>query len=53
MLKVVERRDGTEHFDYVRNTEVVGQALEDLMRFSLEFRLAVTFITELCQSVSQ
>ena len=41
---------GLEHFDYVRNTEVVGQALEDLMRFHSNSDLAVTFITELCQS---
>lgn len=41
---------GLEHFDYVRNTEAVGQALEDLMRFHSHSDLAVTFITELCQS---
>jgi hypothetical protein len=41
---------GLEHFDYVRNTEVVGQAVEDLMRFHSHSDLAVTFITEVCQS---
>jgi hypothetical protein len=41
---------GLEHFDYVRNTEAVGQALEDLMRFHSHSDLAITFITELRQS---
>jgi hypothetical protein len=41
---------GLEHFDYVRNMEVVGQALDDLMRFFSHSDLAVAFITELCQS---
>jgi hypothetical protein len=41
---------GLEHFDYVRNMEVIGQALEDLMRFHSHSDLAIAFVMELCQS---
>src|SRR5688572_4895915 len=41
---------GLDHFDYVRNIEPIGQALDDLMRFHAHSDLAVSFVGELRQS---
>lgn len=41
---------GLDHCDYVQNSEVIGQGLEDLVRYAWHLNLAVAFVRNLSQS---